>query len=119
MRGSKRRPVLSNSATSFVTQLTRARGSWNPVQFGTTLHRAFPCSRETSRASSRRPRTGRFLEGARCDLLNSPLRETRALLPLPTLKGSARANICTGRRRLEFILFMRTALDVSGALAVP
>ena len=88
-------------------------------QFGTTLLRAFPCSRETSRAPSRRHRTGRFLEGARCDLLNSPLRETRALLPLPTLKGSARANICTGRRRLEFILFMRTALDVSGALAVP
>ena len=75
--------------------------------------------RETSRASSRRPRTGRFLEGARRDLLNSPLRDTRTLLPLPTLKGSARANICTGRRRLEFILFMRTTLDVSGALAVP
>jgi hypothetical protein len=89
------------------------------AQFGTTLPRAFPCSRETSRASSRRPRTGRFLEGARCDLLNSPLRETRALLPLPTLKGSARANSCTGRRRLEFILFLPTTLDVSGAPAVP
>jgi hypothetical protein len=102
--------------TSIMTNMIEAL---QDSQFGTTLHRAFPCTRETSCASSRRPRTGRFLEGARCDLLNSPLRETRALLPLPTLKGSARANSGTGRRRLEFILFVPTTLDVSGAPAVP